>query len=139
MVETVLVDPSEEYLDPATREGLHAGILQAGLQGFLLVVVFVLSVFVGALDPATVLAIPGPVATVGGLAGLVVGVGSIARLHYREPPAWVRRVGWRRVSNVLFVLGFTALLVTVQASAFLGGVGYVLGRLGAHLLIYAVG
>lgn len=139
MVEPMLGDPSDEYLDPATGEGLQAGLLQATLQGLLLVLVFVLSVLLGTLDLATVLGAPDPVALLGGLAGVAVGAGSIARLHSLGLPAWLRQLGWRLVSNVCFVLGFTALLLVVPATAFVAAVGYLVGRVGAHLAVYTVG
>ena len=131
------MNPSEKWLNPGTRKGLLFGLLRTAITGAIIALSFVLMILTGVLPsfPAD----PGTVVNLSGIGGFVVGAGSLVQYRGGTPPEWRTDLRWRTVIYAGFTAAFLILFATLPAAAVIAGLGYLVGRLVTHVVLYAAG
>ena len=129
--------PSEKCLDPGTRKGLLFGLLRTAITAAIIALSFVLVILVGVLPPFP--ADPGTVVNLSGIGGFAVGAGSLVRYRGGTPPEWRTDLRWRTVIYAGVAVAFLVLFATLPATAVIAGLGYLVGRLVTHVVLYAAG
>ncbi|PSQ16537.1 hypothetical protein BRC99_00955 [Halobacteriales archaeon QS_7_69_60] len=105
--------PSEKWLDPGTRKGLLFGLLRTTIA-------------------AAIIALSG-------IGGFVVSAGSLVRYRGGTPPEWRTDLRWRTAIYAGVAVAFLVLFATLPATAVIAGLGYLVGRLVTHVVLYAAG
>ena len=67
----------------------------------------------------------------------MVGAGSLVQYRGGTPPEWRIDLRWRTVIYAGFAVAFLILFATLPATAVIAGLGYLVGRSMAHVVLYA--